>query len=93
MDNSSIKSVFERNSGIFRLIPVFVPRPFSSAGRQLRLHPDDYNALGTVRGAYLTYEPRWNSDVNVVYENITAGEVNPCDIPSAAGRETVGKLY
>jgi hypothetical protein len=25
----------------------------------------------------LTYEPQWNSDVNSVHENITAGEVNP----------------
>jgi hypothetical protein len=25
----------------------------------------------------LTYEPQWNSDVSSVYENVTAGEVNP----------------
>lgn len=25
----------------------------------------------------LTYEPQWNSDVNSVFENVTAGEVNP----------------
>ena len=30
-------------------------------------------------GSYLTYEPQWNSDVNSVYENITAGEVYPYD--------------
>ena len=24
----------------------------------------------------LTYEPQWNSDVNSVYENVTADEVN-----------------
>lgn len=28
-------------------------------------------------GSYLTYEPQWNSDVNSVYENVTADEVNP----------------
>lgn len=28
-------------------------------------------------GSYLTYEPQWNSDVNSVFENVTAGEVNP----------------
>jgi len=30
-------------------------------------------------GSCLTYEPQWNSDVNSVYENITAGEVYPLD--------------
>ncbi|WP_148258391.1 hypothetical protein [Mahella australiensis] len=28
-------------------------------------------------GSYLTYEPQWNSDVNAVFENITAGEIYP----------------
>jgi hypothetical protein len=28
-------------------------------------------------GSVLTYEPQWNSDVNAVFENITAGEVYP----------------
>ncbi len=27
-------------------------------------------------GSYLTYEPQWNSDVNAIFENVTAGEVN-----------------
>lgn len=27
-------------------------------------------------GSLLTYEPQWNSDVNAVFENITAGETN-----------------
>lgn len=30
-------------------------------------------------GSYLTYEPQWNSDVNSVFENVTAREVNPYD--------------
>ena len=30
-------------------------------------------------GSVLTYEPQWNSDVNSVHENITAGEVYPYD--------------
>ena len=38
-----------------------------------------YTPPGVVHapGSYLTYEPQWNSDVNSVYENITAGEVYP----------------
>jgi hypothetical protein len=38
-----------------------------------------YTPPGVVHapGSVLTYEPQWNSDVNSVYENITAGEVYP----------------
>lgn len=46
-----IKETFEKGKGIFLLMPVFVPRRFSTAGQLLRLPPDDYYALGTVRGA------------------------------------------
>src|ERR1035437_6665826 len=51
---------FEKNSGILRLAPVFVPRRFSSAGKRLRLHPDDYYPLGTARGSI---KKRWFSSV------------------------------
>ncbi|MDL2218475.1 hypothetical protein LJC27_07425 [Christensenellaceae bacterium OttesenSCG-928-M15] len=55
-----IRRTFENNGGIFKLIPVFVPRPFSTPGRRLRLHPDDYFAFGTKRGAI---KERWFSSV------------------------------
>jgi hypothetical protein len=55
-----IKETFEKGKGIFRLMPVFVPRRFSKAGRRLRLHPDDYYALGTARGSI---KERWFSSV------------------------------
>jgi hypothetical protein len=42
------------------MIPVFVPRRFGQAGRRLRLHPSDYYALGTSRGAI---KERWFSSV------------------------------
>ena len=35
-----ISSTYEKHGGIFRLIPIFVPRPFSTPGRRLRRHPD-----------------------------------------------------
>lgn len=31
-------------------------------------------------GSVLTYEPQWNSDVNTIFENVTAGEVNSPDL-------------
>jgi len=61
MDNAKlINEIYERDEGIFRLMPVFVPRLFSSPGHRLRLHPDDYFALGTERGAI---KERWFSSV------------------------------
>lgn len=56
----SVRSAFETAEGIFRLAPVFVPRRFSQSGRRLRLHPDDYYALGTARGSI---KERWFSSV------------------------------
>ncbi len=57
---SIIKETFENGKGVLRLIPTFVPRRFSTAGLRLRLHPDDYYALGTTRGSI---KERWFSSV------------------------------
>lgn len=46
-----IRETFEKNEGIFRLIPSFVPRALSTPGGRLRLHPDDLYAFGMERGA------------------------------------------
>ena len=55
-----IKKTLVENDGIFRLIPIFVPRRFSKPGKRLRLHPDDAYAFGTKRGAI---KERWFSSV------------------------------
>ena len=60
MTNQRIHETFDKGQGIFGLIPVFVPRRFSQAGMRLRLHPDDYYALGTTRGSI---KERWFSSV------------------------------
>jgi hypothetical protein len=57
-NRSLIEQTFESGEGIFRLNPVFVPRPFGKAGRRLKLHPDDYYALGLERGSI---KERWFS--------------------------------
>lgn len=59
-NSRQIQETFEKYKGIFRLIPVFVPRRFSTAGRRLRLHPHDYYALGTKRGSI---KERWFSSI------------------------------
>lgn len=50
---------------------------FSRAYR-IKLNTGWYTAPGVIHApaSVLTYEPQWNSDVNAVYENVTAGEVN-----------------
>ena len=60
MNTRQIHETFEKGKGIFRMAPVFVPRRFSQAGQRLRLHPDDYYALGTQRGSI---KERWFSSV------------------------------
>ena len=67
-----IHNTFEKGAGIFRLIPTFVPRRFSDAGRRLRLHPDDYYALGMQRGSI---KERWFSSVIVAMN----GPLAPAD--------------
>lgn len=59
-DSSTIRNTFESGEGVLRLIPNFLPRPFGKAGYRLRLHPDDYYAFGTARGAI---KERWFSSV------------------------------
>ena len=56
------RETYDKNGGSLKIIPVFVPRPFSSPGHRLRLHPDDYFALGTARGAM---KERWFSSTIV----------------------------
>lgn len=55
-----IRNYFAENKGILRMVPNFVPRRFGTAGRRLRLHPDDYFALGMERGSI---KERWFSSV------------------------------
>ncbi|MEK7795536.1 MAG: hypothetical protein AAB353_13450 [Candidatus Hydrogenedentota bacterium] len=46
----------EAGEGILRLAPTWVPRSFLQPGRRLKLHPDDYYALGKHRGGI---DERW----------------------------------
>lgn len=57
---SGVAKVVERalaaGEGILRLAPTWVPRSFLQPGKRLKLHPDDYYALGTHRGGI---DERW----------------------------------
>ncbi len=48
----------EQGEGILRLAPNWVPRVFCVPGRRIKLHPDDYYAMGAERGGI---DERWFS--------------------------------
>ncbi len=51
-----VARAIEAGEGILRLAPCWVPRSFLMPGRRLKLHPDDYYALGAGRGGI---DERW----------------------------------
>ena len=63
MNKTLIQNAFEKGEGIFQLAPCWIPRPFNKPGRRLKLHPDDYFALGLQRGAIVE---RWFSSLTRV---------------------------
>jgi hypothetical protein len=54
--SQAAKSALEAGEGILRLAPTWVPRSFLQPGRRLKLHPQDYYALGKHRGGI---DERW----------------------------------
>ncbi len=57
-----ITAALEAGEGLLRLAPNWVPRSFLMPGRRLKLHPDDYYALGTDRGGI---DERWFASTTV----------------------------
>jgi hypothetical protein len=53
-----IQTAIDQGKGIFRLAPAWVPRSFCVPGRRIKLHPDDYYAMGGARGGI---DERWFS--------------------------------
>ena len=51
-----VRDAMTEGGGILRMVPNWVPRQFCRPGRRLRLHPDDYFALGLARGGI---DERW----------------------------------
>ncbi len=51
-----LERALDAGQGILRLTPTWVPRSFLHPGKRIRLHPDDYYALGANRGGI---DERW----------------------------------
>ncbi|MGI6112701.1 MAG: hypothetical protein ACOYEJ_01100 [Mahellales bacterium] len=62
-DKDRIKMAISEGDGVLRMVPTWVPRPFNRPGRRIRLHPDDYYAMGMERGAIVE---RWFSSITHV---------------------------
>lgn len=63
---------FDAGAGILRLTPTWVPRSFLHPGKRIRLHPDDYYAMGANRGGI---DERWfASTTEAANENREATE-------------------
>lgn len=71
MRMSTIKKVFEAGKGILQLTPTWVPRGFNEPGHRLRLHPDDYYALGMSRGGICE---RWLGSITKALNGPETGE-------------------
>lgn len=53
---SIARKLLEEGGGVLRLAPTWVPRSFCRPAKRLKLHPDDYYALGAARGGI---DERW----------------------------------
>lgn len=57
MDKKDLaEKALQKGKGIFRLAPVWVSRSFCRPGKRIKLHPDDYYAVGADRGGI---DERW----------------------------------
>lgn len=67
-----LDSAMDAGGGLLRLTPTWVPRSFLHPGKRIRLHPDDYYAMGAERGGI---DERWfGSTTECANENREATE-------------------
>ena len=83
----TIREVFQAGEGILHLMPTWVPRGFNEPGKRLRLHPDDYFALGLDRGAICE---RWLGSIAKALNGPKTGETEGMSfvLEDAAKKET-----
>jgi hypothetical protein len=70
-NTSTIHNALDQGQGILRLTPTWVPRSFCVPGRRIKLHPDDYYALGGARGGI---DERWFSSTTPAKNGPLTGE-------------------
>ena len=71
-DAATMNAALEVGEGILRLAPTWVPRSFLMPGKRIKLHPNDYYALGAHRGGI---DERWfGSTTEAANDNREADE-------------------
>jgi len=103
----TVASALEQGEGVLRLAPNWVPRDFCVPGRRIKLHPDDYYAMGAERGGI---DERWfastvkadNGPLTLHDEGLSyivfldgaeTKKVLLKDAIEAAGKDIVGERY
>ena len=79
----------DQGKGIVRLAPTWVPRVFCIPGRRIKLHPDDYYAMGTNRGGI---DERWFSSTTAADNGPLTSEnegLSPIVVEDGGATETV----
>ena len=71
-ETALINRAFDQGQGILRLAPNWVPRSFCIPGRRIKLHPDDYYALGGERGGL---DERWFSSTTPADNGPLTGDI------------------
>ena len=96
---SKVIAAIEAGEGLLRLAPNWVPRSFLMPGRRLKLHPNDYYALGTHRGGiderwFASTTPATNEgappDEGLSYVAHNDGRFTLKDAVRAAGKRLIG---
>lgn len=98
-----VEASLEKNGGILRLSPCWVPRSFLHPGKRLKLHPSDIYALGKERGGI---DERWfastteaanegrNPDEGLSYVILGDQRATLRDVVAASGSLVIGvKLW
>ena len=88
MNKEFIKKWFNEQGEIINLIPIFIPRRFGSAGRRLKLHPDDYFHYGMDRGSI---KERWFSSIITAMNGENAAKDEGMSVVNVEGVEE--KVY
>jgi hypothetical protein len=82
----NVRRALEEGEGILRLAPCWVPRSFLMPGRRLKLHPDDYYALGAYRGGI---DERWFSSTTEAANDHRAPDEGLSYVVHGGGRFTL----
>jgi len=96
----NVAKALDEGEGVLRLAPCWVPRSFLTPGRRLKLHPDDYYAMGAHRGGI---DERWlgstteaandnrNADEGLSYVHYGGERFTLRDAVKIEGQRIVGK--